>query len=95
MSISTTDILPIANEPATGSLRDHLVAALGRVNPSEIRIATAYLTPNGFMELKGQMEAVASVRLLLGERPFLNRSGPKDVLETRTETPILPKSSFS
>ena len=42
MSISTTDILPIANEPATGSLRDHLVAALGRVNPSEIRIATAY-----------------------------------------------------
>ena len=80
MSISTTDILPIANEPATGSLRDHLVAALGRVNPSEIRIATAYLTPNGFMELKGQMEAAASVRLLLGERPFLNRSGPKDVL---------------
>ena len=26
------------------------------------------------------MEAAASVRLLLGERPFLNRSGPKDVL---------------
>ena len=80
MSISTTDILPIANEPATGSLREHLIAALGHVNPAEIRIATAYLTPNGFMELKGQMEAAASVRLLLGERPFLNRSGPRDVL---------------
>ena len=56
------------------------MTALGRVNPSEIRIATAYLTPNGFMELKGQMEGVTSVRLLLGERPFLNRSGPRDVL---------------
>ena len=80
MSINTIDILPIANEPATGSLREHLITALGQVSPSEIRIATAYLTPNGFMELKGQMEGVASVRLLLGERPFLNRSGPRDVL---------------
>ena len=80
MSISTTDIFPIANEPATGSLREHLITALGQVNPREIRIATAYLTPNGFMELKGQMERAATVRLLLGERPFLNRSGPRDVL---------------
>ena len=80
MTISTTDILPIANESATGSLREHLITALGQVSPSEIRIATAYLTPNGFMELKGQMEGVTSVRLLLGERPFLNRSGPRDVL---------------
>ena len=80
MTISAADILPIANEPATGALREHLVTALGQVYPSEIRIATAYLTPNGFMELKGQMEGAASVRLLLGERPFLNRSGPRDVL---------------
>ena len=65
MTISTADILPIANEPATGALREHLVTALGQVNPREIRIATAYLTPNGFMELKGQMEGAASVRLLL------------------------------
>ena len=80
MTIRTNDILSIANEHSTGSLRDHLVLALGQVNPVEIRIATAYLTPNGFMELKGQMEGAASVRLLLGERPFMNRSGPRDVL---------------
>ena len=80
MSISTTGILPIANEAATGFLREHLVTALGQVNPTEIRIASAYLTPNGFMELKGQMERVSSIRLLLDERPFLNRSGPRDVL---------------
>ena len=84
MSISTTNILPISNEPATGALREHLITALGQVNPKEIRIATAYLTPNGFIELKGQMEGAARVRMLLGERPFLNRSGPKDVLARRS-----------
>ena len=43
--ISDTTILPIANQPATGTMREHLVGALARVIPRYIRIATAYLTP--------------------------------------------------
>ena len=74
------DILPIANEPSTGSMRKHLAGALATVTPQDIRIATAYLTPDGFLDLKHGMEGAASVRLLLGERPFMNRRGPGDVL---------------
>ena len=73
-------LLPIANEPTTGSMREHLAGALARVIPRDIRIATAYLTPDGFLDLKDGMEKAGSVRLLLGERPFLNRRGPGDVL---------------
>ena len=73
-------LLPIANEPTTGSMREHLAGALARVIPQDIRIATAYLTPDGFLDLKDGMEGAASVRLLLGERPFMNRRGPGDVL---------------
>ena len=80
LSANTADIFPIANGPATGSMRDHLVGALGRVLPQDIRIATAYLTPYGFMELKGGMQEASSVCLLLGERPFMNRRGPGDIL---------------
>ena len=77
---SVTGVLPIANEPTTGSMREHLVGALARVIPQDIRIATAYLTPDGFLDLKDGMWNAASVRLLLGERPFMNRRGPGDVL---------------
>ena len=73
-------VLPIANEPTTGSMREHLVGALARVIPQDVRIATAYLTPDGFLDLKDGMESAGSVRLLLGEKPFLNRRGPRDVL---------------
>ncbi len=73
-------ILPIANEPTTGAMREHLVGALARVIPQDIRIATAYLTPDGFLELKDAMDSAHNVRLLLGERPFMNRRGPGDVL---------------
>ena len=79
-------VLPIANEPITGSLREHLVGALARVIPRDIRIATAYLTPDGFMELKDGMGSAQSVRLLLGERPFMNRRGPGDVLSQPGDT---------
>ena len=75
-----TGVLPIANEPTTGSMREHLVGALARVLPQDISIATAYLTPDGFLDLKAGMEGAARVRLLLGERPFMNRRGPGDVL---------------
>ena len=73
-------ILPIANEPTTGSMREHLVGALARVIPKDIRIATAYLTPDGFLDVKVGMANAVTVRLLLGERPFMNRRGPGDVL---------------
>ena len=80
MTNDTADVLPIANEPTTGSMREHLVGALTRVVPQDIRIATAYLTPDGFLELKDAMDSAHNVRLLLGERPFMNRRGPGDVL---------------
>ena len=81
-----SDILPIANEPTTGSMREHLVGALSRVIPRDIRIATAYLTPDGFLDLKDGMTGATSVLLLLGERPFLNRRGPRDILTQPGET---------
>ena len=71
-----TNILPIANEPVSGSMREHLAGALARIIPQDIRIATAYLTPDGFLDLKAGIEGAVSVRLLLGERPFMNRRGP-------------------
>ena len=51
-TIPDADIRPIANEDTTGSMKEHLVGALGRVIPRDVRIATAYLTPDGFLELK-------------------------------------------
>ena len=48
-------------------MRDHLIGALARVIPQDIRVATAYLTPDGFLELKGRHRGNAgTVRLLLG-----------------------------
>ena len=61
-------------------MREHLVGALARIVPREIRIASAYLTPDGFLDLKSGMSGADRVRLLLGERPFMNRRGPTDVL---------------
>ena len=55
------EILPIANEPTTGSMREHLVGALARVIPQDIRVATAYLTPDGFLELKDAMDSAHNV----------------------------------
>ena len=78
--LTKTDIIPIANERTTGTMRTHLLEALSRVSPENINIATAYLTPNGFVALQHGMEHAQHVRLLLGERPFLNRRGPEDTL---------------
>ncbi len=74
------DLAVIANDPSTGSTEQHLLAALLRVRPERVRIATAYLTPDGFLTLKNGLGGAQTVRLLLGERPFLNRRGPSDVL---------------
>lgn len=72
--------LPIANDALTGTMHDRLVQALARVRPHDARIATAYLTPDGFLSLKARLEGADSVQLLLGERPFLNRRGPEERL---------------
>ena len=73
-------ILPVANDPATGTMEAQLLQALTQVRPHEARIATAYLTPDGFLALKHPLSTATSVRVLLGERPFLNRRGPAERL---------------
>jgi superfamily II DNA or RNA helicase len=76
----TDDLQPIANDKDTGSMEQYLLGALHRVLPRQVRIATAYLSPDGFMTLHDGFVKATSVRLLLGERPFMTRRGPKDVL---------------
>ena len=71
---------PISNDAEHGTLRDSLQQAFGQIQPREVRIATAYLTPDGFLALKSGLEQAESVRVLLGEPPFLRRRGPSDVL---------------
>ena len=83
------EVVSISNDLRTGPMRDHLTVALGRVIPEDIRIATAYLTPDGFLDLKEGMTRAGSVRLLLGERPFMNRRGPGDVLTQPGDQDVL------
>lgn len=78
--------LPIANDTSTGSMEHHLLGALQRVLPNHVRIATAYLTPDGFLSLRDGLIKAGTVQLLLGERPFMNRRGPRDVLSGPRET---------
>ncbi len=88
-------LVPIANDKATGSMEQYLLGALHRVLPKQIRIATAYLSPDGFMTLHDGMIKASSVRLLLGERPFLTRRGPHDVLSQPGEQQELQGPSES
>lgn len=74
------DPRPVANDSLTGSMHDRLIEALARVRPNTARVATAYLTPDGFRSLKDGLAGADSVQLLLGERPFLNRRGPEERL---------------
>jgi len=71
---------PIANDAATGSLEDALRQALAWAPPETVRIATAYLSPSGLLSIEPSLTAATSVKLLLGERPFMTRRGPSDVL---------------
>ena len=71
---------PVANDDATGSLEDALRRALAWAPPETARIATAYLSPAGLLTIEPSLAGAASVRLLLGERPFMTRRGPSDVL---------------
>jgi hypothetical protein len=77
---TTTRSLPVSNDQLTGTLEQHLREGLAQTRPEEIAIATAYLTPDGFLALKDGMAGAERVRLLLGERPFLSRRGPADRL---------------
>ena len=70
----------IANDELTGTMLSELVRAFDEVRPDRVRIATAYLTPDGFREIQSGMEQARDVRLLLGERPFLIRRGPAELL---------------
>jgi hypothetical protein len=79
--MQTTDlILPISNDALSGTLDQHLQAALAETAARQVAVATAYLTPDGFRSLQAHLEGAESVRLLLGERPFLSRRGPADRL---------------
>lgn len=71
---------PVANDFLTGTMEDRLKEAFFRVLPRDVNIATAYLTPDGFLRLKEGMSGASKVNLLLGERPFLNRRGPDERL---------------
>ena len=73
-------VQPVANDAATGSLEDALRQALAGLPPECARIATAYLSPAGLLTIQPALAGAASVRLLLGERPFMTRRGPSDVL---------------
>lgn len=79
----------IANDAATGTIGEELQRALGWVSPQAVAIATAYLTPDGFLSLKNGLQGTGSVRLLIGERPFLNRRGPGDVLAQPGDPEVL------
>lgn len=78
--MSDDPLVHIANDARTGSMGDQLRRALDRVRPSDVRIATAYLTPDGFLSFKEPLTSARSVQLLLGERPFLMRRGPEEKL---------------
>ncbi len=78
---------PIANDTATGSLENALRRALAMSGSEVARIATAYLSPAGLLTVVPGLTGASSVRLLLGERPFVTRRGPSDVLgQSGTDT---------
>ena len=80
MTTNERSLAHVANDAATGTMGAQLLDALRRVRPQSVRIATAYLTPDGFLALKDALEPVGSVQMLLGERPFLMRRGPEEKL---------------
>jgi len=47
---------------------------------ARVLVATAYFTPDGFSTIQNELYPVDSVRLLLGERPFLKTLGPGETL---------------
>jgi hypothetical protein len=80
MMMNESTPVTVANDQSTGTMAQVLLGALHRLSPREVRIATAFLSPDGFQMLQDGLERAAVVRLLLGERPFMNRRGPADVL---------------
>src|SRR5215204_2470879 len=78
-------LFTVSNDELTGTLEQHLLGALGEITPRDVALATAYLTPEGFLSLKSVLAPARRVRVLLGERPFLSRRGPSDRLRQPTD----------
>ncbi|MCL4554211.1 MAG: phospholipase D-like domain-containing protein [Actinobacteria bacterium] len=75
----------IANDEITGTMLSELVRAFSEVRPDSVRIATAYFTPDGFREIQPGLQGAGEVRILLGERPFMRRRGPGELLSGMSE----------
>ena len=96
-----TDELPglnkpyVANDQQSGTMLAVLRNALLKVVPGTGCIATAYLTPDGFTAISPELGAVPSVRLLLGERPFLTTLGPGETLSSGGDDLYGPDEAIS
>ncbi|MDI6711608.1 MAG: helicase-related protein [Anaerosomatales bacterium] len=75
----------IANDEVTGTMLAELARAFSEVQPDSVRIATAYFTPDGFREIQSGLEGAEQVRILLGERPFMRRRGPGELLSGQSD----------
>ena len=71
----------IANDENTSTVYLELNNAFNLIKPKEVKIAVAYLTPDGFRAIKYGLNN-QSMHILLGERPFLFRRGPREFLES-------------
>ena len=69
--------------------------ALETLRPQSACVATAYLTPDGFRALNDEMDRVKTVRVLLGERPFLRTLGPGETLASDGEDLFGPEEAIS
>ncbi|MBS3957067.1 MAG: hypothetical protein KGZ40_06030 [Clostridiales bacterium] len=75
----------IANDEITGTMLAELARAFSEVQPDSVRIATAYFTPDGFREIQSGLQDANQVRILLGERPFMRRRGPGELLSGQSD----------
>ena len=75
----------IANDEVTGTMLSELARAFSEVQPDTVRIATAYFTPDGFREIQPGLQGTEQVRILLGERPFMRRRGPGELLSGQVD----------
>ncbi len=75
----------IANDEVTGTMLSELARAFREVQPDSVRIATAYFTPDGFREIQSGLQDASQVRILLGERPFMRRRGPGELLSGQSD----------
>lgn len=85
----------IANDEESGNMLVALNNAVSSTEAVRAFVATAYLTPDGFGTLQQGLSAVPTVRILLGERPFLTTLGPGDALASEGEELYGPDEAIS